>query len=615
MGGHFVVWSCGGGVNGTDLYANARVVAAEDFEQAWSAMIGGGADQIQAPRDDDFPVGPRPWSRIDVYLLGLGECRLRHCECEPIEGKELAAAIPDRPCDSSRGAPTSTGYLIVKASSVPGASGSSIFRNTAAHELFHLSEFGLNLAVGGQGCSEGDAENPPTPIDSGGPSSWLYEASAEWASHSFFPDDDPARRTTLFEAFQRYRDNARQGLQTTSEHHDYDAFLYPTFIKQETGTSSTIMSMWATSSTLQSAEDLDERLDDLYPFIDHFRDFTVRNFNKRLPGDPIVPYADGALPFDSENHRPLIAEPGVRFDTQRYTGTRPLRIAPLAMQIDHVREIPPELRWIKFDATDGGQGHVSLDALVKVGSSWERRRLDSPVLEICRDDPGDEDVEEVYLIFSNFSYDRVGGRIGSEYDVEKGPLCPGGWRGTMRVVVSTEEHTSYDDANGHYSLDVSNTETQEWIIGETRTDGDEELIDARWHAVSTTSRVEVDPNLGCPRTTTTFGTGDGEGDTTFRVLFQGDLVGTLQPSSIPNQGSLESHTAVEDCENATEYDQPPGILYEAFQLFGTVDFSFLQDDADQTSFAGSTTILHDDDGQGRIIDITGTWDLHRTVDP
>jgi len=612
---HFVIWSCGGGVAGTDPYGAARVVAGQDFERAYEVLVSQGG--LPPPRNDFYSVGPLPQERIDIYLVVPNQCRARHdVECENIIGEELGLSVPDVPCDRSGGPATSSGYILVQASQVPAASGPSPFRNTAAHELFHLIQFALNLEVDGNTCSAG---NPSVPAGSDAGVSWLGEATAEWAAHSFFPDDEPERRTRLFEEFQTYRYNPRTGLLATNDELDYNAFLYPAFVEEETGSRDTILNLWKGSQSARSPRDFDDRLDTLFPFEGHFRDFSVRNFNRLLPGGPVLqPHEsfDEALPFDREPYLSQVVKPGYRWGGLRYTGeqTLPIRIAPLAMQTDRM-ELVPELTWIKFDATAVGAGHLRVDALVKVGDSWERRRLTAPVFEMCRDNPADEDIEEVYLIFSNDTHDP-GGRIDGLYDVDKGPACPGGWTGRMWIVNNSEEHWAYDDANGHNSLDLSMTTNQEWSIVASRQEDEDEIIDATWSASFDSVRTEVSPNVGCPRTTTTTGTGTGNGRSSFRVLFRGDgTVQSLAPTGEnANQGTIESHTDTQDCENSAGYDQPPGILYEAFDLYGTNEFSLLQaDPRDPDSFSGSATILHSDDGAGRVTDITGYWELRRTV--
>ena len=93
----------------------------------------------------------------------------------------------------------------------------------------------------------------------------------------------PSERTNLFKAFQEFRPPNRVSLLSFEEQRPYEAFLYPFFVQQENGGSRTpFLEMWKGSASARKPEDLDALLDTLLPFEEHFRDFTVRNFNSTV---------------------------------------------------------------------------------------------------------------------------------------------------------------------------------------------------------------------------------------------------------------------------------------------------------------------------------------------
>jgi hypothetical protein len=295
------------------------------------------------------------------------------------------------------------------------------------------------------------------------------------------------------------------GLQSTHDGYDYSAFLYPAFIQEETGARQTILTLWTGSQDVATAAELDDRLDDLYPFRDHFRDFMVRNFNRQLHGSPIVPHStyDGALPLD-EPYVSKVVQPGYRFGPNRYTGTLPIRVAPLAMQT--VASSSRRSCRIKFDATGVGGGREP-HALVKVGGQWGGV-AQLPVLELCRENGGDEDMEEAYLLFSNFSPQRDQGA----YDIEG----PGARRLAGTMITTYEEHWAYDDANG---LTRSTPRAPDARVEHLRHRMEEEDEIATRLASSGRRAARGGPGRRrLPTTTTTTGISDGNGQTTFRVL-------------------------------------------------------------------------------------------------
>ena len=90
--------------------------------------------------------------------------------------------------------------LIDRASITPSpASGPWTFRYVFAHEYFHVLGAAMNLEAQGAGCF--DPSSPTATVAT----SWLSEASAEWAAWVAFPDDGGDERKNLFLGFQEFR--------------------------------------------------------------------------------------------------------------------------------------------------------------------------------------------------------------------------------------------------------------------------------------------------------------------------------------------------------------------------------------------------------------------------
>src|SRR5262249_53897939 len=148
-----------------------------------------------------------------------------------IDGDDIAEAVADGPCDNSAGPMTSSGYILLNADQIPlvapAFEEASKFRADVVHELFHIYEYGLNLEAMSYTCAQGSPEGTDDR------KSWLTEASAEWASFGFFPQDDKPRRTDLFKDFQQYRDGTVDGLHSTDGLLPYQAALYLEFLQQQ----------------------------------------------------------------------------------------------------------------------------------------------------------------------------------------------------------------------------------------------------------------------------------------------------------------------------------------------------------------------------------------------
>lgn len=622
---HFVVWSCGGGVNGTDRYGAARDVASGIAEQIWARM----SPVVGSPKPDidGIGAGVAPINRPDIYLLEPNQARMRNGRQEVISGDTLAAAVMDLPCDADPGpALSSSGYLIVPAAAVPAAvppaGTASEFRNTLAHEYFHLIEYKRSIEAIGGAC---------TPILNLGPPerrAWQLEASAEWAAHSFFREDEPARRTLFLQAFQG-RDPARVGLHSVFGYEGYEAYLYPWFIQREGDDSRDLVAQhWNGAGAVRTIQALDDRLDTLFDFGEHFRDFTFLNFNRRLPGDPISRSwqdFDGALPFAQEPYLSEVLEPALRIHAPNESFPVPLRIPPLSMQTEHY--VPDDtVRSFRVDAGPVSATDLYLDVITKIGGVWKRERVPGRTYTFCRDIDG-QNVEELYVIYTNAAHDRAA-RIEGDAVITARTRCYGGWQGFIRIVESTEEHGVDAQPAGTTTTDNLDVDTQEWTVIGTRmaevpgVPGYEvETIDTTWHGSLVVGRQTIFEGPDCRLTHTEVGSGSATAQTPFTVTDLGDQSFTLSsPNPQVNYDIVveESNDVVGEGFTCGESGQStrPQTSTEAWAYFFIFpELMRLQSDnpEDAGTFRG-TANQHDEypvAGGSVVSDITATWNLQR----
>ena len=617
---NFVVWSCGGGAEGTDPYAGGRVVTGTLAEQVLSAM----EPTLGRIRDDDYAAGPAPQARTDIYILTPNQCRLRNGFCTPIPPNTMAAASPTKPCGRINSGPIVTSsYLVIGANKIPNAAPAagtpSELRYILAHEFFHAISYGINFEAQGGVCRE--RTDPDLPVDEA--RSWLTEASAEWASFVFFEADDRARRTELFRRYLVLRDQTQHGLHATLDLLPYEAFLYPLFVQEENGgMPATMVQLWKGSQAARNREDLDHRLNSLFPFVDHFRDFAVRNFNRDLPGTPIADFHAGwdeALPLD--NPAAFVPEPAPEL-LAPLEFSHPVKIAPLAFDTWHYF-LSDDVRSFRVDASDvPNVGHLSLDALVKVGDSWQHRRVEGPVFEFCRADEND-DVSELYLILSNFDRDRAGSVEGNA-KVTTRTSCPGGWSGVIRVTQTFEELIQLQTEFETQVTVRDNVETQEWAVIDSvpfmrpEFPGSPEVDRARvvFRGQASMFTETVTTTEDCTDTYLSTEIGSGSYPTFFD--FSPGAPGTyiLAQSEIGPGFMTEAVTSFAGCAGSDTYTQmhPHGEFVAYFGLAAGLNL-LTEDPNDPGHFAGTANPIHEETPQTggmNTLDVQIDWDLRRT---
>ena len=640
---HFVVWTCVTGVcvsgkNGAfcethadcdttpeaadgicdgQTSATRRLVAGAVAEEAYAKMTA----ELGPPRADDETLGPQPTGRIDIYILRPNECRLRADRCKPVDDF-IAAAVAVGPCDRAAGGGqfTSSGYVLLNAdripSTAPASEAPSKFRSDLVHELFHVYEFGLNLEAMGYTCAGGKPAGKEPRI------SWLMEASAEWASFGFFPQDDAARRTTLFNSFQRHRDPTVEGLHATDALLPYEAGLYLQFLQQEAGDISPAIGLWTTSQQVRSRAAFNNYLDQISSFRESFREFELRDFNRALPGDPINPkFAD----LDDARTAGLSAhvnEPARRLELN-LDDEGLVKLAPLFAQFEHFF-VKDDVRWVQVDASDVGNfEHLDLDAVEHIGSTWKRKKVDGAVYEFCRDDD-DRDVDQFFLIISNRDLD-IDGKADGVYHIKTRAACPSGWSGTITYVETRDLHEEYSDVQyDFYVKDSHFRDEQHWAVTQSVFVDDDEPHDEltlAWRASAHNESIQQYGDDQCAFHQSAFAaSGVATGTEVIRATAVGDGTYELRDVELEPNNAIEgtSHTSISDsCGGTLDFDQPATLGYDAlgYRLGNSV---IEPTDKDANHFVGELLILHlelPQPGGTSVTDQTIRWDLQRRPAP
>jgi len=622
---HFVIWSCGHGDLENDVDAARRAVAGAVAEEVWAAMV----PETGAPKPDSYAQGPAPTTRTDVYLVTPQLCKRRQGSCAPIPVDEgvaaLAAAAPAPPCGpGAGGALTTSGYMILDRAAVPETLpvGPLRTRYIFAHEFFHLIENGLNFEAQGGTCGASGPEEKAA--------SWLVEASAEWAAWAYFAADGQDDYPLLYGGGFQKRPSGTS-LRSLAGIHPYEAFIYPFFVQQETSRTA-FVDFWKNAGAARTAAQLDDRLDVTLSFREHFRDFTVRNLNATaatLPGDPLPLAArhqqqDPAIPADV---RPRVLEPSVTLADAPAEFRRAASIGPLSAQYEHY-VVGDQARWVRIDVqTLGNSSFVQLDALVNVGGTWTRRKIDGPVFEFCRDDP-DDDISELYLVLTHRDRKPTVSASGT-YDVKTRPICPSGWSGTIRMLIDLEEHSYESGPSGIVIEDDRAVEEQQWTVVSTRPAGEppppnydvvELAWSGRWEKNRTWQRLNSGGCLGQPIYDRTIGFGTGSGtDHMEMVSFQPTIYQPqISDEWVTNkiEGTTSYHSEI--CTGQTvESSEPLGILLDQLPAALSIP-ALLQmtptDPQDPHHYFGRHVFVDETDpdpnGYARFL-WTVDWDLRR----
>ena len=323
---YFRFWVCADGNPLADAELNQAVAIAQSYYLQEQHLMG------TAPvPDSGGPEGGGSTS-IDIYLLdGTSQQVSRDGSPWNILSGETGETIST---DPEPGTNFSSAFVLIDRNlSTPE------FRLTFIHEFFHVLQDAYN--------STPDCKW------------WYTDASATWAEEYFDPADaqsyPTAAQSLITVLLQNFLNNPSQSLLAPSS--PYEAFIWPYFQAQEQGASA-IQGTWLAVETASSCDELNDTLNDLFPFADHFRDFAVRNLDylfSRSRGKPEVPRNFGptyqqALDFDGNTQSTFPHVIPVMADEPQFTrpGTKPVNL-----------NLPPEsTEYIDVSTTTTGSALV-----------------------------------------------------------------------------------------------------------------------------------------------------------------------------------------------------------------------------------------------------------------
>lgn len=188
-------------------------------------------------------------------------------------------------------------------------------------------------------------------------------------------------------------------------YHIYGAWVYFLFMEQRLGPD-VVPEFW---ERLRDVEPDDftrtiEILDELLPFEENFRDFSVQSLNLDLqPGDPISPSFTDIDPTFPPDAPPLMDNDGNRAERLEDTPITYDVTLPSLSTGFYAFRVEDDSDGVTFDFTQLAPSEATdVDLIVKVrDGDWERRQINPETeLAYCSDDPAD-DIDFVYVILTN----------------------------------------------------------------------------------------------------------------------------------------------------------------------------------------------------------------------
>jgi len=289
----------------------------------------------------------------------------------------------------------------------------SIARLVIAHEFHHLQQNAFNqpIAFGYKGTPYSSDFDVLSFTEF-----WFVEATADWSiSYSYRDVADPTDMFNALHAFYLYGfQGSNQSLyysprQWSSDFiHIYGAWVYFLFLEQQFG-SQVVRQFWDEISELEADDFVGttEVLNEIYPFKEHFRDFSVMNLNLDLqPGDPITPSfsdVDPTFPTDYAPEMDNTSGKAERLDQDPITYEVTIRSLSTNFYAFRVDELADALT---LDFSDLAPSEATdVDLIVKVrDGEWERRQIDpQDPTTYCKSDSAD-DIEFVYIVLTNHDF-------------------------------------------------------------------------------------------------------------------------------------------------------------------------------------------------------------------
>jgi hypothetical protein len=203
-------------------------------------------------------------------------------------------------------------------------------------------------------------------------------------------------------------------------HHQYAAYIWPFFMQQE-ATDDSVFEAWVAIESTSGPREVDEALDDVFGFSDHFHDFAVRNLDADLPGTPLQPaYWDQAANFP-RNVYPRMTNLGI-IALDRIP-TTDVDIRPLQAQYDWFA-VNSEVGEITLDFSSLSPAEdLDFDLVVEIDNDkWKRIEVPGQEISFCRDVPADK-VTELFVILSDHEWNRLQPPAAGSYEIEAEGEC------------------------------------------------------------------------------------------------------------------------------------------------------------------------------------------------
>jgi hypothetical protein len=394
----FKVWThCTGDYDG-DLTEAIRIT--DDFWEREVAFMG-------PPILDTGSAAQGGDTRIDIYFVDDEADRVPRHGGDYISEEALAHAAPDDPVNGNK----SSAYVVARRPRISDPDQML----TMSHEFFHVLQNAHNYKIA-FGLKDSPYNQDFETLSYS--EFWFVEATADWVISYLYRDtvDSDTMFVSLHGAFVAsfqgfdvplYYSPAQWSVRFG---HVYGAYVYFLFLEQEIGADA-IAQMWKDMENV-APDDFDRTLEiinDILPFKENFRKFTLRNLDLDLqPGDPIAPSYQDLDPTFPEGFAPPFyvgANPTSRIELAR-DRTGPFVFGdPIPSLSAHYFSFNTlsSITRVSFDFTGlAPSDAVDIDLVTKIrGQGWERRELDpSTPITYCREIKSDA-ISLFYLIVTN----------------------------------------------------------------------------------------------------------------------------------------------------------------------------------------------------------------------
>jgi hypothetical protein len=411
------------------------------------------------PLHDTIDGTNNPDTAIDVYIAPDAGASPRNVQqAIGVDALGFAAQTPSL----SGGAGTSSAYILINRSVGLGDD----FRSVLAHELFHAIEYSYNSSI----AFEIPAAGQPAA------EYWWLEAAAKWAESHFARGIAPMEVYPFFSGvFQSDEFPLHQPFTRGSGRSDgYKSFIWGFFAEENNGPD-IIQSSWEALRGATSQAQATDRLDGIFDFKTNFRLFALRNLNTDLPGllpmekryaqsDGMVPcmgcgvavFPDD-LPPDLAGQKTL-ARPDFFDDT--------FFIPPLKAVYYRFPVLAQGIHSITFRFDNINQpADVDVDAAVEIGDKWDYRSYTGQgSVRFCLDEP-DQDLQDIYFIFSNHSLPLNGLADGDLQVLASTDNCQShfvDWTGTFNIDASGSNPSTTTNTDAFGTTTIVTTETAEY---------------------------------------------------------------------------------------------------------------------------------------------------------